>query len=64
MGISSTTLWRKLGSDTYLTYKEYILVVTEITKLYRKRGSDGFKRQSDRFKQIMSIMQDEHQQYR
>ena len=60
MNIDPSTLWRLLGNSTYLEYKQYILVVTKVTKLVRKTKNNMFIEQSKRVKEVMKIISDEN----
>jgi hypothetical protein len=62
IGIDPTTLWRRLGKSSYLEYKEYIIVSTEVVKQHRKNSYKHLRTYSDRFKQINHIMNDENMQ--
>ena len=60
MGISSTTLWRLLGSKNYLEYKNYILVVPEMKKLPIKKNNSAFMQQISRTKELKKIISNEN----
>lgn len=60
IGINPTTLWRQLGKSSYLEYKEYVIVSSEVVKQHRKNSYKHLRPYSDRFKQINRIMNEEN----
>lgn len=60
MGINASTFYRLMKGRTYLEYKHYIISVSEVTKLFRKRSNDGFIGQSRRMKEISKVIKDEN----
>ena len=60
IGIDTTTLWRQLGKSSYLEYKEYIIVVTELTKIPRKGNIKSLRPFIERVREVNAIIKAEN----